>query len=127
MQQRRSIFAALILFTMAGLAACEHTRQAYQNAETLDAKAYVMGEHFNALQNSAVELIEEGSVPQAAINRIAAAEREARPVILGLTRAGEAYKAVRSAETEAELQLALNDAALALSDFIKAMRSNDGP
>lgn len=127
MQQRRSIFAALILFTMAGLAACGGTRAAYENAETLDAKAYVSAEHFNALQNSALELIEEQSVPQAAINKIAAAERTTRPIILDLKRAAEAFSAVRDAETQVELQLALNEAALALSDFINALRGNDGP
>lgn len=117
-----AIISQLLLITaMLGLAACSGTRLAYDTAETLDAKAYVLAEHFNALQVEANTIADAGA-SQSVINRMAAIERRARPVVLRLQSVAQAYAATRSAENEQQLQLALNEAALVLSDFINAVR-----
>lgn len=103
------------------LNACTGTRLAYETAETLEAKAYVVTEHYAALIAEANDLADAG-ISDAALERIQAVDAEAGPAVLALRRAVETYSALRNSENEAALQQALAEAALAVSDLINAVR-----
>lgn len=120
------------LFSVAGiallaglLAACSGTRLAYETAaqspNALEAQAYVVSEHYDALLAEANDIADAGA-PREVVERMQAADREAKPKVLALRRAVETYEAVRSAQNETELERAIADAALAVSDFIDAIK-----
>lgn len=111
----------LVVLAAMVLSACSGTRLAYDTAETLEAKAYVITEHYAALLAEANNLADAGA-PRAAVERMQAADRAAGPAVLALRRAVETYDAVRDSENEAALQQAIAEAAVAVSDFINAVR-----
>lgn len=119
----QSVFGLIAVAAIATviLVACSGTRLAYDTAETLEAKAFVISEHYAALLREANELADAGA-PREHVELMQLAERRATPVVLELRRAVNAYNAVRNAENEAALQEALAEAALVVSDFINAVR-----
>lgn len=112
----------LWLAAVLALAGCAGTRAAYQAAENPVQKASVVAEHYYAIVREAADLKEAGA-PAAAVAKLQAADRVAKPLVIELTRLAEAYKAVRSAENELALQKAMNEAVIALNAFIEALRS----
>ncbi len=108
------------------LTACAGTRSAYQEASTLDETAAVVGEHYYALVKEAADLKESGALTGAALARVQAADAAAKPLVIQLTQTAEAYRAVKTADNEAVLQEALNQAVLAVNGFINALRSARG-
>ena len=119
-------FQLLIILAMTALVgACAGTSSAYRAAEGLEEKAYVVGEHYYALVREGNDLKDRGILSGSQLDRAQDLVRSTRPVILELLNAVEAYSLVKSAETEADLERALNNAALAVSrlvDTIKAVR-----
>lgn len=119
-------FQLLIILAMSTLVvACAGTQQAYRAAEGLEQKAYVVGEHYYALVREGNNLKNQGILSGSQLDRAQDLVRSTRPVILELQNAAEAYSLVKSAETEADLERALNNAAIAVSrlvDTIKAVR-----
>jgi hypothetical protein len=115
------------MFVMAAvtISSCVGTKAAYRAAaeseDPLHNTAIVVSEHFNALQKEAVAIAESG-VAQSWVDRMAAAEKAARPTVLDLRRLDEIYIAARTAETQAELQAALNSAALLVSKFFTEVK-----
>jgi len=115
-----------IVATSLVLAGCVGTRQAYRGASTPDEYAYVLAEHYAALVKEAANLKERPSTPRPAVEAMQKAELAARPVVLQLKPLRDAYLEARSAETEAELQVAIDRAVLAIADLVRALRAARG-
>lgn len=133
-----SVLAALALAIVAGgpLAGCTGTKAAYSAAQTrpetvLPDTAYVVAEQYRATLREAVELKQSGRLPAEVVDRLQAADAALKPLVLGdpsatppkpgLRQLSEAFVAVRSASTEADLQRAVDAAVLALADFVRAV------
>lgn len=112
----------LVALLFVGLAGCAGTRAAYDSATTLDAKAFVVSEHYAALLREANDLADKGA-PAELVQKMQAADRAAAPVVLKLRQASATYTAARTADNEAALQAALNEAAVQVSAFITALRN----
>ncbi len=122
--KRAHIASWLLIATL--LTACAGTRSAYHEAITLDETATVVGEHYYALVKEAADLKASGALHGGALAQVQAADTEAKPLVIQLTTAAEAYRALRTADSEAVLQEALNQAVLAVNGFINALRSARG-
>lgn len=120
------------LFVLPGLlSGCTGTKAAYKAADSLADTAYVITEHYAAVLHEAAELREHTGTPAAAVKAMQEADRIVKPLILGDPTTGRAglrelaqtYTAVRTAETEAELQDAINRAVRELSKLINAVKT----
>ena len=105
------------------LAGCAGTQSAYRAASTLEQQAYVVTEHYAALVHEAADLATQPGTPRAVIDRLQEADQAVKPVIVGLAPLVERYTAIHDAKTEAELQAAVNEALIALTDFINAVKA----
>lgn len=104
------------------LPACSSTRAAYQVADTLEERAYVATEHYAALVRQAADLRERGILTGAALTRVQEVETVARPVVLKLGSLVRAFKAAKTAESELELQLALDESVRLIADLVRAIK-----
>lgn len=102
------------------LAACVGTKSAYQAADTLDDQAYVITEHYAAVVKEAADIAPR--LPAHLKEQLQAADRTAKPIIVKLGPLAQQFQSVRNAQTEAELQAAVNDALIALTDFINTLK-----
>ena len=115
--------------------ACAGTRSAYQAAQDSgdpEVYAYVIAQHYSALVKEAADRKESGSLTGVALQKVQQADEKARPIIIGdesasppkagIEQLAKAYTATKSAADQAALQKALNDAVLALNDFINTLK-----
>lgn len=118
------LISLLVFVAIVGmLNACVGTRAAYESAETLEAKAYVVTEHYAALVKEAADLREAGTLTGDALARVQAADNQARPLVLQLRTSVQAYTALKNADTAAALQAALDSAVVQVSALINAIRN----
>jgi hypothetical protein len=110
------------LIVLAALSACVGTRTAYQAADSPDKMAYVITEHYTALVTEAANRKDAGTLTGDALAKVQAADRAVSPLVLQLGPLSQAYTATKSAETQAELQAAINKAVLALTNLIDALK-----
>lgn len=130
------VAASLVALVGGGLVGCSGTKAAYAAAQTrpetvLPDTAYVVAEQYRAVLHEAVTLKESGRLPPEVVATLQQADAKLKPLVLGdpqatpptpgLRQLSEAFSAVRSASTEAELQRAVDAAVLALADFIRAV------
>jgi hypothetical protein len=131
--------AALLAFVLASVAAlafgalsgCAGTKSAYQAAQSLPDTAYVVAEHYAAVVHEAANIAALPGTPAEVKDALKKADAAVKPVILGNPTTGlpglrtlaERYQAVRTAENEAALQAALNDAVRELANFINAVKA----
>lgn len=136
------VLGLAIVFAGVSLHGCVDTRAAYKAAplhgQAVSDTAYVVAEHYSAVVKEAADLRESGRVPAAIVQAMQEADRRARPLIigipdnattrpvLGLRQLAEKYTALHDAQTEAELQAAVNNAVLALGDLMRAVNSAKG-
>lgn len=119
MVKRHNAFAVFALVAIAAvLTACSGTKYAYESATTLEAKAYVVTEHYAAVLKEANALNLQGSARAA----VQAADSKAAPLVLKLREVAQAYTAAKTADNEDALQKALNAAAVAVSDLVNAVK-----
>lgn len=125
---RTSMLALLAGIVLAGLAlsGCASTKAAYKEAQSPDEYAYVVAEHYNILVNEAADLAEQPGTPANVKAALKAADAKAKPLVLALRGLAANYAAVKTAESQQALQLALNQAVLAVADFIRALRAAQG-
>jgi hydroxymethylpyrimidine pyrophosphatase-like HAD family hydrolase len=114
--------AALALGSLA-TTGCASTRAAYNAAETLEERAYVVTEHYTAVITQAADLKNRGVLKGAALAQVREIETVARPVVLSLGDLVANYKAAKSAESEVALQRALDEAVLVLADLVRAVKA----
>jgi hypothetical protein len=112
----------LVLLTLPFLSGCPGTLSAYRAAESLDDTAFVVAEHYAALVKEGNALRESGALTGSALTRAQDLEARARPIVLRLQQVSSAYEAVKSAENEAALSMAIDEAARVLSEFIDAIK-----
>jgi hypothetical protein len=118
-----SLFACL---TLAGGAGCQHTREAYREAEDPGEYAFVLMEHYNALLKEAVVLKNAPGTPAEAVAWMRQVEFKATPAVKKLAELRQAWIDLQSAETEAQLQAATDAAALLIADMVRAVRDARG-
>jgi hypothetical protein len=115
---------------------CAGTKQAYRAADSLPDQAFVVAEHYAALVKEAADLAQNPATPEPVKEQLRAADRVLKPLVIGepsqipprpgLRELAAAYQATRTAQTEAELQAAVNNAVVALAGFIKAVKAARG-
>lgn len=113
-------FLASIVMAVQG---CSGLKTAYQEAESLDEYAYVLAEHYASLVKEAADLKERPGTPQSVIRAMQEADRAAKPVITELRELRDVYMGVRNAQTEADLQAAIDRAVLKIADLVRAVQS----
>lgn len=115
----RNLIVVLMLSLMC---ACAGTKHAYQAADGIEETAKVMSEHFFALVREANALAESGELAGSDLARAQNGVSRTRPVVRSLAEASQAYEAVQNSDTEAELNRAINDAAIAISRLINTLK-----
>lgn len=122
---------ALVALGITGMSSCAGTKAAYKEAEGLEEQAFVVTEHYAAVVNQAADLAENPSTQPEVRSALQAADRVARPFIIGdratgqpgLRELADAYAAAKNAETQADLQAALLGATRALAGFVRAVKA----
>lgn len=121
------LVAVSIAGALAAIAGCAGTKAAYNAAaDSLPDQAYVVAEHYSALVKEAADLAQNPATPEQVKETLKTADNYARPIVLGLKPLADAYQATRTAQTEADLQSALNNAAVAMAGFIRAVKAARG-
>lgn len=111
---------------------CAGTKAAYQEAQSLDEYAYVVTEHYAALVKQGADLAAKPGTPRAAIDAMKKADKAAHDIIVGtstspgLKQLVDAYTAIKNADTQEALQLAVNDAVLKLADLLRSIKAAGG-
>lgn len=128
--------AAVVLACAALVAGCAGTKAAYSEAQTLDEYAYVLTEHYASLVREAADLREKSTTPREAIEAMRRADNavhlivvgnpSADPPVPGLAELADTYKRIRDAQSEAELQDAVNRAILKIADLVRAIKAARG-
>lgn len=116
-------FMAPIVLTVS---ACSGVQAAYRAAESPDEYAFVLAEHYASLVKQAADLKGRPTTPREAVEKMQQAELMARPFVEKLRPLRDAYVAGSTAESEAELQAAINEAVTAIADLIRAVQSASG-
>lgn len=132
---------ALAAVVGGGVAGCTGTQAAFKAAQTrpetvLPDTAYVVAEQYRALLKEAADLKESGRLPPEVVQRLQDAARVGTPLVIGdpqatppkpgLQQLSQAFQSVRTAETEADLQRAVDAAVLAVADFLRAVEAARG-
>ena len=118
-------FRFILLLGLLALSACQGTQRAYEAAEGVDQNAKVVAEHYYALVKEANDMKAAGTLAGGELVQAQNLVRDTKPAIDSLADAARAYENAQTAETEADLNRAINDAATAVSkliDIIKAAR-----
>lgn len=127
---RELVVGAVLAFgavSVGSIQGCTGTQAAYRAAESRpDAVAYVVIEQYAAVLHEAVLISQKPTTPGSAIAAIQRADVAIRPAIDKLRGLAEAYQVTQTAETEAELQAAINRTILLLNDLIQAVKAARG-
>lgn len=125
---RVSLLLTLCVVTIGGLvvSGCSGTRAAYRAADTPEAHAFVLTEHYAALVKQAADLAERPSTPAEVVRTLQRADRAAQPAIAALRPLRDAYLAASTAENQAALQAAVDRAVIAVADLVRAIRTAGG-
>lgn len=128
--------AVLLLACSAIVAGCAGTKAAYQEAQTLDEYAYVITEHYASLVREAADLKDKPTTPRDAVVAMQRADTAAHLVVVGdpggspptpgLAELAATYQQVRDAQSEAELQAAVNNAILKIAELVRAVKAARG-
>lgn len=122
----------VVLLLCAYLTGCAGTREAYDAASTPQQKAYVLAEHYSALVKQAADMKDSGALTGDALAKVQAADRRAKPFVIGdpdavppkagIRQLADAYEKVSSAENHIALEAAITHATLAINDFITNLK-----
>lgn len=125
---RVGLLAALAIGAIATamFVGCTGTAAAYKAAEDPAEYAFVIVKHYESLVNQAADLKDRPTTSAQAVAAMQKADSAAGPVIEKLRGLRDAYLAVHSASSEAELQAAINQAVSVVADFIRAVSSANG-
>ena len=121
-----ALVAAALAVGMFAASGCAGTKAAYNAADTLEERAYVVTEHYAAVVHQAADLKDKGVLKGAALAKAREAETVAQPVVLSLGDLVKKYNAAKSAETEVALQSALDEAVRALADLVRIVKAAAG-
>jgi hypothetical protein len=132
-QQGFARLALLFVLGITGLSltACVGTQAAYKAAKTLPDEAYVIAEHYSIVVKEAADLAQNPGTPAEVRDALKKADAAVKPFVVGdpvshspgLRDLANAYRATESAQTQSQLQEAVNQAVTALSNFINAVKA----
>jgi hypothetical protein len=115
------MIAPILLLAM--LAACQGTRDAYSAAAgDPETTAKVVSEHYIAIIHELNTMKASGQLAGAQLAQAQQLVSAAKPVIDQLAIASSNFQALKNAKTEAELNGALNNATIAVSNLIDLLR-----
>lgn len=117
--------------SVATLPGCAGTSAAYKSAQSLPDTAYVVTEHYAAVVHEAADLAALPGTPDAVKAEMKRLDAIAKPLVLGNPATGapglgdlaQRYADVKNAQTEAELQSAINRAVEALAQLVNAVKT----
>jgi hypothetical protein len=136
-QGGKASLALALLFPLAlmlaGLGGCTGTREAYKAAtaspQRLEATAYVVSEQYYAIVAEAASLKAAGTLSGLKLEAVRRADDAVRPLVIGgpagapgIVQLRAAYRNVKDAKSEADLQKAVDAAVLKLADLINAVK-----
>jgi hydroxymethylpyrimidine pyrophosphatase-like HAD family hydrolase len=119
----RALATAALCMTLMAVAGCAGTKAAYQAADTLEDRAYVVTEHYSAIVKQAADLKDLGVLKGSALSQVREIETSAQPVVLSLRDLVANYNAAKTAETEVALQKALDDAVRLLANLVRVVKT----
>ena len=114
------------LLTALMISGCGGTIAAYKAADGLEETAWVMNQHFLALVREGNDLKRQGVLAGSALSTAQDLVRTGRPILKELSQAAQVYEAVRSADNQDELTVAIAAAAVQLSKLVNAIRAAGG-
>lgn len=117
-------FSALVCCIV--MAGCSGTAAAYKEAKDPAEYAYVLSEHYASLVDQAATLKERGSLPPGIVAALRQADDAAKPVIMKLRGLRATYVDASSAQTQAELQAAIDEAVRVIEDMQRAVTTARG-
>lgn len=117
---------AALAMGLATVSGCAGTKAAYDAADTLEERAFVVTEHYSAVVKQAADLKDAGVLKGAALSKAREIESVAQPVVLSLGDLVAKYNAAKSAETEVALQRALDEAVLAVANLVRVVKAAAG-
>lgn len=123
---RGVLAAAALAFIATAATGCAGTKAAYDAADTLEERAFVATEHYTAVVEQAAALKNQGVLKGQALAQVRELELVARPIVLSLGDLVKQYNAARDAETEVELQRALDDVVQVIGQLVRAVRGAAG-
>ncbi len=125
---RPAMLGVLLAVCLVGLtvSGCTGTRAAYKAAKSPDAVAYVVAEQYAVSVKQAADLAALPTTPRSAVVAMQSADRTARPLVEKLLPLRNAYLASKSAANEAQLQVAVNSAVVAVADLILSVKRARG-
>lgn len=116
--------AGLLAFSMLG--GCAGTKEAYKAAGPDPEKlAFVITHNYYAVLEEAAKMRESGSLAGEELAAVRRANDIVQPLIVKLGPLAQLYSAAKTAENRDALQKAVNEAVLALADFIQALKANN--
>lgn len=128
-----SMMALLAVGSLAAalVAGCVGTTAAYKTSASVADTAYVVAEHYAAVVKEAADLAQNPTTSADVKEALKSADRNVKPLIVGdpatgrpgLQELAARYNAVKNAQTEAELQAAVNDAVRELAKLINAVKA----
>lgn len=111
--------AMLLVFAVIGLVlGCSGTREAYKAARGLDEEARVMAHQYDLCLVQLQGAKDSGELAGIALEHAQAVVRNATPMIGELRTASTAYAAIATAKTEADLRIAISNAAVEVSHLL---------
>lgn len=123
--KRLYVFVCIVFASLAA-AGCQHTREAYREAEDPGEYAFVLMEHYNALLKEAVALKNNPATPREAVEWMRKVELKTTPAVKKLAELRQAWLDLQTASTETELQAAIDQAVLLIADMVRAVRDARG-
>jgi len=124
---RAALLGVLLAVSGVTVTGCTGTRAAYTAADHQpDKLAYVLAEQYASVLHEAAILKEQPTTPPEAVAAMQKADLAAQPAVDKLRPAADAYVAVKNAQTQAELQLAIDNAVRLIADVIAAVKQARG-
>lgn len=123
---RFGVLLTLLAAALLALSGCAGTKEAYSVAEGVDEQAYVAAEHYASLLREANVLKGKATTPGEAITAMQEAAQKAQPVVMKVRQLRDLYVQAKTAETEQQLQAAVNEAILLIADLVRAVNKARG-
>ena len=120
------VVAAVAVLGLLCMSGCMNTREAYKAAQAPDEYAYVLAEHYSSVLHQAVVLKRNPATPREVVQALQALELKLTPAVYRLKELRDAYLQVKTAQTEAQLQAAIDQVVRLLADMIRQVRAGGG-
>lgn len=117
------ILLAIGAVGLVALPGCTSTREAYHEATSPNEYAYVVAEHYASIVHEAANLAENPATDPKVVAAMQKADAAVLPAIRRMNAAALAFAEIEDAKTEAELQLAIDNAVRLLADLLRIVQN----